>query len=78
MTDNSKEPAFPIVMENENQHGIKFEFVHGGLTKREHYAGLAMAAFANTFSNPYDAAAVAVKLADALLKELEASDENKA
>lgn len=43
----------------------------GGLTKREHFAGLALASLAEKFTNEKDCARWAVKYADALIKELE-------
>jgi hypothetical protein len=43
---------------------------HSGLTKREYFAAMAMQAFAVNYGEK-DAAKTAVKLADALIKELE-------
>lgn len=70
---NGTECAFPVL---EAEIGINF---HPGLTKREHFAGLAMqgwlARCANVphsaYVNPDDIAENAIEFADALLKKLE-------
>ena len=71
---NAIECAFPIL---ETDTGIAF---HPGLTKREHFAALAMQNIVSSF-NPYEqgdfdssdfelTAKLSIGLADALLKEL--------
>lgn len=66
-TNNSGKSAMPTSGDNEGQHGTL------GLTKREHFAGLAMQGIVagNVTHGFRDAAKYAVTLADALLKELE-------
>lgn len=71
MMNNGNEQAYPIL---ESDDAINF---HSGLTKREHFAGLAMAAWIQHHGSKDDygysdksMAESAVVSADALLKEL--------
>lgn len=80
MSDNANQPASPIKLNNRVDDGsgsIVIEecddFYHG-LTKREHFAGLALQGLVDT--GAYDEQVkrkcrIAVEYADALLKELD-------
>ena len=76
--NNSDSPAMPISVSSSLDEIIcSSDFEYGeGLTKREHFAGLAMQGLC---SDPNMSVLVLVKLAvvtaDALLKELEKEDE---
>lgn len=64
--NNSETPAVPVM--DESDHGQ-----HYGLTKREHFAGLAMQGLLAKDGNNYeprDYAKFAIKCADALLEEI--------
>ena len=68
MNNNSDMPAMPV-MDEAQEHGQ-----HYGLTKREHFAGLAMQGILSDSAragNVSDYARDAVLYADALLAELE-------
>lgn len=66
-TNNSSKSAMPTSGDNEGRYGT------AGLTKREHFAGLAMQGILafNTDVSYSDAAIDAVRYADALFGELE-------
>ena len=76
--NNSERPAAPC-KSNENNGAPHYKDIpHNGLTKREHFAGLAMQGLlAGTIDYEYDiqeaaeAAETSVQIADALLKELD-------
>lgn len=61
--DNKDEPAYPVE--------TLMRGVSTGLTKREHFAGLAMQQITNREFDADAAAVESVYYADALLKELE-------
>jgi len=71
MSDNS-EPINPIPMDKDQIQYIKYESY--GLTKREHFAGLAMqgslSADPDDELSPEQTAKFAVRCADALISEL--------
>jgi hypothetical protein len=77
--NNSDMPAQPISVSSRGEGVIcSSDFEYGeGLTKREHFAGLAMQGFISQCRNDGDKVCVtlAVGYADALLKELEVSHE---
>ena len=69
---NENSPAFPISEEETDRidQGIK---IYTGLTKREHFAAMAMQGLISEINvhNYKDLAEYSVRAADALLKELE-------
>lgn len=66
--ENGKQGAFAMLDQNGS-------FTQYGLTKREYFAGLAMQGI-SAFNLPYEMTAEqSVKLADALLAELEKTEE---
>jgi hypothetical protein len=80
--DNKNMPAMPqpiAANENEFLDTSEYNKDNAGLTKREHFAGLAMQGWLARCANapqsvklePNDMAAVAVSMADALLVELD-------
>ena len=74
--DNSSSPAAPCIAANESEFlsAQEYDAKSAGLTKREHFAGLAMQGIlAHSFGRgtPEEAATESLKLAVALLKELE-------
>jgi len=66
--NNADKPAMPI---GEQMDGAYLNPTCNGLTKREHFAVMAMQGLLSCDGNMHDAAEVAVKQADALLKALE-------
>ena len=72
--NNSDMPAMPCEFNFDTETGTTHE-MFSGLTKREHFAGLAMQGFISAGSNGMpNASAIskwAVKYADALLAELD-------
>jgi hypothetical protein len=79
---NSDEPAMPgkVTLDRTTYEFKPFQFGNddfecAGLTKREHFAGLAMQGFISAGSQgmptDLDVAVMAIKYADALLKALE-------
>lgn len=73
---NQDKPSFPCTIKSTETYRGSQYVSHGGLTKREHLAGLAMQAIiSNTDGLGYygdkEVAENAVAYADALLKELE-------
>ena len=63
---NGTECAFPI---SETETGL---YLHTGLTKREHFAGLSMQNLISDSSlSPSEASRLAIDYADALLAELD-------
>jgi len=79
---NRDMPAMPIpsveIYGSMDSEGVKDSLaVFGGLTKREHFAGLAMQGLLSTVKcNPTNKYAIeAVNMADALLEALEKDDE---
>lgn len=72
MGSEAHQPAFPNAWEETNEHGVKFPFVTNGLTKREYFAAQALAGICANILYPDDAARSAVRVADALIKALEA------
>lgn len=72
---NGDDLAFPYT---EVDYGNEVQGVHEGLTKREHFAGLAMQGWLARCANaphlikiePEAVASVAVEMADALISEL--------
>ena len=76
--ENSKLNAFPVILQNGLSHDSHVEI---GLTKREHFAGLAMQGLMvqaiqgghnqNNIQNNEECAMFAVNMADALLNQLE-------
>jgi hypothetical protein len=75
---NGNQLAFPTVDTIHPQTGERCEPLNVGLTKREYFAGLAMQAtdlelYANSHGHKWaeEVAKDSVKMADALLKELE-------
>ena len=73
--NNADKPAMPISVSSSTHGNIcSSDFTYGeGLTKREHFAGLAMQALLARYGNENadDCASYAVEYANALLKELE-------
>ena len=74
--NNADMPAMPISVSSSSTHGniCSSDFEYGeGLTKREHFAGLAMQGFIIQFGNDGASvcASLAVEYTDALLKELD-------
>ena len=71
--NNADMPAMPISVSSSTHGNIcSSDFEYGeGLTKREHFAGLAMQGLLSHYgdSDPY--CSTAIKYADALLKALE-------
>ena len=69
--NNSDMPAMPV------SGDMRYDTTYSGLTKREHFAGLAMQGLLAHYGNAdaESCAPCAVALADALLKELETSHE---
>jgi len=73
---NSDMPAMPQPITENQYGGVTSTFEHDpyfmGLTKREHFAGLAMQGFMANWNSDYaQLPSCAVQFADALLKELE-------
>ena len=70
--DNGNMPAMPINFEY-FKNGDSFREISNGLTKREHFAGLAMQGLlaSGDFADVSYTAVESVKQADALLKALE-------
>lgn len=68
---NGNLPAYPISEEETDRIDAGIT-IYSGLTKREYFAAMAMQGLADNKNLGYDdTAKVSVKLADALLKELE-------
>ncbi len=70
--ENSKKPAYPCVRTTEDGD---IDAIDGGLTKREHFAALAMQSYVNNYygqreSTQDEVAKLSVKMADKLLLEL--------
>ena len=77
-TMNSISPAFPCTREFQSASGATYEVPELGLTKREYFAAKAMAAILSKYTlesqeSPGAVAEVAIKIADATLKRLEAT-----
>ena len=77
--NNADKPAMPISVSSSTHGNIcssDFDFGEG-LTKREHFAGLAMQALLAKYGNENadDCASYAVEYANALLKALEQDNE---
>jgi hypothetical protein len=70
-----QEPAFPVTQATSIRPGEIKRITTGGLTKREHFAAMAMQGMVTYCSaegvNVREAMATAVQYADALLAELE-------
>jgi hypothetical protein len=69
-------PVFPIVKRETYDNGVTLDVEYTGLSKREHFAGLALQGLTSTLTIGRDEyahviAITAVKYADALLKQLE-------
>tara|TARA_R110002072_G_scaffold228108_1_gene384904 strand:- start:252 stop:488 length:237 start_codon:yes stop_codon:yes gene_type:complete len=77
--NNADKPAMPISVSSSTHGNIcSSDFEYGeGLTKREHFAGLAMQALLAKHGNENadDCASYAVEYANALLKALENSND---
>lgn len=75
---NGNVPAAPTIYADMGHNGQREIFCDNqGLTKREHFAGLALQGLSNgsgRYHSPEDMAHDAVRLADALLAELEKSE----
>lgn len=72
MTTNPNDPAAPFVTWR-SPDGFSFKHMHPGLTKREHFAGLAMQGLLSGPDmnvEPQIVAKVSVRFADALIAEL--------
>ena len=74
--NNSDNPAMPYDHTFEDVNGDILRLMHTGLTKREHFAGLAMQGFISAghsgMPNASELSDYAVRYADALLRELAA------
>lgn len=73
---NADMPAMPQTEEEYNDAGEYVLATRGGLTKREHFAGLAMQATRTAFPNiaSDERAALAINDADALLSALDGTE----
>ena len=71
--NNADKPAMPISVSSSTHGNIcSSDFEYGeGLTKREHFAGLAMQGLLSHYGDSYTHYLAAVEYADALLKALE-------
>jgi len=79
--NNANMPAMPTNNPHYDGNWNKEQMIGYGLTKREHFAGLAMQATLSnpefSSSSPEAIASVAVEQADALLAELQATESGK-
>tara|TARA_R110000787_G_scaffold224230_2_gene332438 strand:- start:22 stop:249 length:228 start_codon:yes stop_codon:yes gene_type:complete len=74
--NNADMPAAPISVSSITHDICSFDFEYGeGLTKREHFAGLAMQGLLSHYGDSEIHYLAAVEYADALLKALENSND---